>query len=155
MIDADVLENTPRAYIGKVQGNPYGWWRHFRWKGPTRAVITQPRDPSSGSRDLRSLRVTFHDVTSGQKVPLGRILRNFRLRMRTLKGKPFAVTSHPVDMVLVLLYYILYYFYSKKKKRGETVAHTHAITSGSGQGRFRARDWRHFRAGDFRSRDFR
>ena len=27
--------------------------------------------------------VTFHNVTSGQKSPLGRILRNFQLRMRT------------------------------------------------------------------------
>jgi hypothetical protein len=24
MIDADVLDSTPRAYIGKVQGNPMG-----------------------------------------------------------------------------------------------------------------------------------
>jgi hypothetical protein len=31
------------------------------------------------------LRVTFDDVISGEKAPLGRILRNFRLRM----GTPF------------------------------------------------------------------
>jgi hypothetical protein len=34
----------------------------------------------------------FHNVTSGQKVPLGRILRNFRFRMRTLKGAQKGVT---------------------------------------------------------------
>jgi hypothetical protein len=35
--------------------------------------------------------VTFDDVTSGEKAPLGRVLRNFRLRMRTThpsKGTP-------------------------------------------------------------------
>ena len=36
---------------------------------------------------LRSLRVTFDDVTSGQKAPLGWILRNFRLCIP--KGTPF------------------------------------------------------------------
>jgi hypothetical protein len=36
MIDADVLENTPN-----FQGKPYGWWRHFRSKGSTRAEIAQ------------------------------------------------------------------------------------------------------------------
>jgi len=25
----------------QFQGKPYGWWRHFRWKGPTRADIAQ------------------------------------------------------------------------------------------------------------------
>ena len=32
------------------------------------------------------------DVISGEKAPLGRIVCNFRLRMRTLKEKPFGVT---------------------------------------------------------------
>jgi hypothetical protein len=39
----------------------------------------------------RSLRVTFHNVISGQKAPLRRILRNFRLR--TPNGTLFGVTS--------------------------------------------------------------
>ena len=44
--------------------------------------------------------MTFDDVMSGEKAPLGRILRNFRLHMRALfQGKhPFWVTSHPIAM---------------------------------------------------------
>ena len=38
------------------------------------------------------------DFISGQKAPLGRIFRNFRLCMRTLKGTPKG--SLPVAMVL-------------------------------------------------------
>ena len=54
------------------------------------------------------------DVISGQMTPLGRILRNFRLRMRA----PF----------------------EGKKKTREMVVHVHAITSvTSGQGRFPSR----------------
>jgi len=31
MIDTDVIESTPRAYIGKTQGKTYGWiLRNFR-----------------------------------------------------------------------------------------------------------------------------
>ena len=71
-----------------------------------------PREPR------RSLRVTFYNVTSGEKAPIRRILRNFRLGMPTPKGTPRAsldLRSLPVAMVLVLLYYTLYYYYSKKK----------------------------------------
>jgi hypothetical protein len=77
---------------------------------------------------LRSLRVTFHNVTSGQNAPLGRILRNLWLPMRTPKETPKEsrdLWSLPVAMVLVLLY-ILYYFYSEGKAR-ELVAHTQKI----------------------------
>jgi hypothetical protein len=77
--------------------------------------------------------VTFHNVTSGQKSPLGRALRNLRLRMRTPNGTPKG--SLPVAMVLVLLYYILYL-------HNVPVAHVLAITSGSGQCLFRSRDFR-------------
>jgi hypothetical protein len=35
--------------------------------------------------------VTFDEVTSGEKAPLGRILRNFRLRMRV--PHPYKGTS--------------------------------------------------------------
>ena len=81
-----------------------------------------PRKPPSGSCDRRSLRVTFHSVISYEKAPLGRILRNFRLRMRTpfqgsSSGSRDQIRSLPVAMVLVLLYYILYYYYNKKKAR--------------------------------------
>jgi hypothetical protein len=77
--------------------------------------------------------------TSGEKAPLGRILRNFRLRIRTpipplrvtfghygvtfhnvTSGQNAPLRSLPVAMVLVLLYYILYYYYSKKKARGKS-----------------------------------
>ena len=59
--------------------------------------------------------VTFHIVTSGQNVPLGWILRNFRLRMRTPNGNPKG--SLPVAMLLVLQCVLVYY--KKKKKRGK------------------------------------
>ena len=51
--------------------------------------------------------VTFHIVTSGQKTPLGRVLRSSRC---THTREPRR-GSLPVAMVLVLLYY----YYSKKK----------------------------------------
>jgi hypothetical protein len=51
----------------------------------TSGCTCAPKGTPKGSRDLGSLRVTFHNVISGQKAPLGRILRNFRLRMRNLK----------------------------------------------------------------------
>ena len=61
--------------------------------------------------------VTLHNVTSGQKAPLGWPLRNCRLHMRTPKGTPKGSRdrrSLPVAMVLV----VLYYCYSKKKSAG-------------------------------------
>ena len=81
--------------------------------------------------------MTFDDVISGQKAPLGWILRNIWLRMRTLKGAMTAsrdLRSLPVAMILLLLYYILYYYYSKKKTR-EKLGHaqnTLPVTSGQG-----------------------
>ena len=67
------------------------------------------------------LRVTFDDVTSSEKAPLGQILRNFPLRMRTPSTPSGSrdlrdLRSLPVVMVLVLLYYILYYYYSSSTK---------------------------------------
>ena len=51
-----------------------------REKPPTSGCAsTHPTLP----RELRGGRVTFDDVTSGQKAPLGCIFPNFRLRMRT------------------------------------------------------------------------
>jgi hypothetical protein len=54
-----------------------------------------PREPRRGH-------VTFDDITSGEKAPLGRILRTFRLRMRTpFQGNPLwlrYLRSHPVAM---------------------------------------------------------
>ena len=87
MIDADVIESTPRGTSGEK--SPLGRILHnFRLR------MCTPIPP---------LRVTFghygvtlHNVTSGQNAPL---------------------RSLPVAMVLVLLYYILYYYYSKKKAR--------------------------------------
>jgi len=52
----------------------------------------------SESRDLRSLRVTFDDILSGQKAPLGRILRNFRLRMRGTYFRSPEVLSGPLPV---------------------------------------------------------
>ena len=64
----------------------------------------------------------FDDIISGQKEPLGWILRNFRLCMCTPKGTPNGsrdLRSLPVIIVLVLLYYILYYYYSRNKCGGK------------------------------------
>jgi hypothetical protein len=75
------------------------------------------------------LRVTFD-----QKVPLGRILRNFRLHMCTHKGTQkgsLDLRSLPVAMVPVLLYY----YPSKKKNRTKL-----------GMRRTYFRLWRHFRS---------
>jgi len=93
----------------------------------------------SPSSDLRSQRVTLHNVTAGQKAPLGQILRNFWLRKCTPKGTPLRghVTSgRPVG-------HAQWYYCTTtivRRKERETVAHTHAITSG--QGLFRLRHFR-------------
>ena len=55
--------------------------------------------------------VTFDDVTSGEKAPIGRILRNFRLCMRAPHPREPPLGSRvlwslPVAMTLLLLYYI-------------------------------------------------
>ena len=74
MIDADVLENTPTS-----RGSPMGDDVSSGEKTLTRADIaqflvaharTQGNRPS-GTRYLQSLRMTFHNVTSGQKTPIG------------------------------------------------------------------------------------
>ena len=83
-------------------------------------VCAHPREPLRVTFDHYG--VMFHYVTSGQKAPLGRILCNFRLRMRTHKGTPKGsrdLRSLPVAMVLVLLYYIFYDCY----KRGGEAGH--------------------------------
>jgi hypothetical protein len=81
---------------------------------------------------VEALRVTFDDVISGQKDPVGRILRNFRLPMRTpFQESSFGVTWPSVTSVSHVghaQWFILYYYYSKKKSR-ELVLHVHAITS--------------------------
>ena len=109
IIDADVLENTPRgtssgkAPLGQILRN---FWLRMRTPFHTIRVT------------FGHYGVTFNNVTSGQKARLGRILRNFRLRMLTPKGIPMGsrdLRSLPVAMVPVLLYCILYYYYSKKK----------------------------------------
>ena len=75
--------------------------------------------------------VTFDDVTSGLKAPLGRIVRKFRLHMHgphPSKGTPL-VTLHPVAM-LDMRNGIFLCYYCRKKKAREPVAHAHTITSG-------------------------
>ena len=54
---------------GRPREHPKG---HFQSKGLTRADIAQlpvAHACTEGSYDLRSLHVTFHDVTSNQKTP--------------------------------------------------------------------------------------
>jgi hypothetical protein len=82
------------------------------------------RNHPKGSRDLRSLRV----------------LRNFRLPMRTPKGTPRGIKWPSVAMLL------LYYY--KEKSAGKSRACAEH-TSGQGhfrQGLFRSGDWCHFRS---------
>ena len=75
--------SLPREYLwGDV------WWRHFRWKGPTRVDIAQ-------------LPVA-HAHTQGN--PKG---------ITWLTSLPVAMLL----VLLYYLYYILYYYYSKKKAR--------------------------------------
>ena len=50
-----------------------------------RTPFPHPQLPVPGE----ALRVTFDGVTSSEKAPLGRILRNLRLRMRAPKGITF------------------------------------------------------------------
>jgi hypothetical protein len=82
---------TPKGHLGcahaqtEVAQYPPSWTFSPE---VTTSPIELPGSWGYWSRDLRSLRVSFHNVTSGQKAPLGRILCNFRLRMRTHKGTP-------------------------------------------------------------------
>ena len=118
----DVLENTSRGTSGeKAQLGRILRYFRLRMRAP------HPREPPSGSRDLRSLRVMFHNVTSGQNAPLERTLCNFRLGMRAPHPRepPSFTSGSPVGHVQ---WYILYYYYSKKQTR-ETIAHADAITS--------------------------
>jgi hypothetical protein len=118
-------------------------------KAPLERILRTPKGTTKGSRDHRSLRLTFHNVTSSQNAPLGRILRNFRLRMRT-PFHPFWVMwpfrSLPVAMVLVLLYYMLYYYYSSSTK---------CTSCACACDHFRSCERRHFLSRHFRSRHFR
>ena len=102
MIDTNALESTTRALPNE----------YCATSGCACAHTTLPREPRRGH-------VTFDDVTSYEKTPLGRILRNFRLRMRTSKGTPSGyLGSLPVAIVLVLLYY-LYSSTIVSKNRGK------------------------------------
>ena len=87
-------------------------------------------------------RVTFHDITSGQKATLGWTLHNFRLRMRAhFQGSRFgvkwpSVTSLPVAMLIM---------------RNGTFCTTTLVRKKRGN-RLRVRrtyfrDWRHFLLG--------
>jgi hypothetical protein len=105
-----------------------------------------PKGTPKRSRDLRSLQVTFHASLLVKRPPLERILRNFRLRMRTCKGTSERVTSgSPVG-------HAQWYYCTTtlvRKKAREPVAHAQNILPvTSGQELFRSCDfrWRHFRS---------
>jgi hypothetical protein len=51
-------------------------------------ACAHPREPRSDHVTFGHYGVTFHNVTFWQNAPLGRILHNFRLRMRTPKWSP-------------------------------------------------------------------
>ena len=107
-----------------------------------RLLMRTPLPSPSG--DLLSLWVKFHNVTSGQKVPL-RILRNSDcacahtrepLRMtfghygwRFITSLPFMRSDSFCTTIIVVVHNVM-------------VAHALAITSG--ELHFRSRDWRHF-----------
>ena len=120
MIDADVIESTPRdtssekAPLGRILHN-------FRLRMRT------PLPPLWVT--FCHYGVTFHQVTNGQKAPLGPILSNFRMRMRTPNGNPKGsrdLRSLPVAMIFVLLYYICT-ITIVRKKCGEKAGHAQNI----------------------------
>jgi hypothetical protein len=78
---------------------------------------------------LPSLRVTFDDITSGQKAPLGWILCNFRLRIP--KGTPFGALPVALSVMCTFCTTTIVVV------QNVPVVHVHAITSSSGQGHFR------------------
>ena len=122
----------------------YGQYgRKPSWIVHMRTPLPHPRLPVPGE----ALRVTFDDVTSSEKAPLRRILRNFRLLMRAHKGTPFGVTWHSVTSGShgTCTTVLLYYYSIKKKTRWKS-------NKKAGNPYFR---WRHFRSCDFLWRHFR
>ena len=100
LYDPDVLESTQMALAivhacsHIFQRKPYGrrligYCTAF---GSACVHTTLPREPLRG-------RVTFDDVTSGEKAPLWRILCNFRLRLR----EPHSSTAQTVAMLLPVM----------------------------------------------------
>jgi len=84
-----------------------------------------------------ALRVTFDDVTSGQKAPTRMDIAQLPVAHAhtSPKGIPSGspdLRSHPVAMVLVLLYYILYYYYSKKKWKMRKMYYYYSSTKCTG-----------------------
>ena len=73
---------------------------------------------------LPSLRVTFDDITSGQKAPLGWILCNFRLRIP--KGTPFGALPVALSVMCTFCTTTIVVV------QNVPVVHVHAITSSSG-----------------------
>jgi hypothetical protein len=123
------------------QKAPQGWILRTR-----KLLMRAPKGTPKRSRDLRSLQVTFHASLLVKRPPLERILRNFRLRMRTCKGTSERVTSgSPVG-------HAQWYYCTTtlvRKKAREPVAHAQNILPvTSGQELFRSCDfrWRHFRS---------
>ena len=120
------------ARIPPFQGKPYGW-RLIGYCATYGCACALPYFPWGD--------VTFDDVTSGENALIGRILRNFRLRMRTphLREPPSGVTwlsSLPVAMSVM---------------RNGTFCTTTIVRKKRGN-RLRMRrtyfrDWRHFRSG--------
>ena len=78
--------------------------------------VRRREHPKDTSERVTWPAVTTGDVNSSQKSPLGKILCNFRLRMRTLKGSS-DLRSHPVAMLL--LYSLYYCTTTKKKEQGK------------------------------------
>jgi hypothetical protein len=122
----------------------------------------RPREHHKGTSDRILLNFRSHmraphpskgsptgEVISGQKAPLGRILRNVRLRQRAPKGtvRGHVTFGHYWWRLMTSLSV-------KDPTRADIVqlpgAHSHAITSS--QALFR---WRHIRSRDFRRRHFR
>ena len=111
-----------------------------RKKSPTTGcACAHPTLPKEARRD----RVTFDDVTSGEKTPLGQILRNFW----NLFGVTWRLmTSHLVAMSVM---------------RNGTFCTTTIVRKKAGTGctclrdHFRSRDWRHLCSRHFQSRDLR
>jgi hypothetical protein len=131
----------PTLPMESRRGSGDVWWRHLRWKGPTRANIVQlPVAHSRTSPKGTPFGVTWPSVTTSLQVKRphwgGYCSTSGCACAHPSKGTDSGsrdLWSLPVAMVLVLLYYILY-CYSKKTNAGNGCAcaeHT-SVTSGSG-----------------------
>jgi hypothetical protein len=125
--------------------------RNFRLR------IRAPKGTPKGSRDLRSLQVTFHDVTSSQKAPTKANIAQHLVTHVHTQGNPKGVTWPLVTSGSTVGHAIWYYCTTtlvrkKARKRlcmGRTYFRSHPVIASSGHLTDVTSDdfpWRHFRS---------